>query len=90
MPKQKIFITYSEGNPFDETLAIRMHTIGAVNGFNMLLPDRFYSEYIISDTTKHKIAQSDWFVLFSTDSSITEAVVSEINFALSNFLGSLS
>ena len=49
-----IFISYNPRNHDEETLAIRLHTIGAVNGFNMLLPDRYHSTTVIDDETKRR------------------------------------
>ncbi len=84
MQNQKVFITYNTLNHQEKNLALRMHTIGAVNGFTMLLPDRFYQEISVSDATKHKIVQADWFVLFAMG-EISNQVAEEINFALQQF-----
>ena len=61
-----IFITYNPNSDLEETLAARLHTIGAVNGFVMYLPDRFNSNKQISNETKVRISRSDYFVIFST------------------------
>lgn len=82
--KQKIFISYNSGNDLEEQLAYRMHTIGAVNGFTMYLPDRHKSGVVISDATMHKISDSDWFILFST-SQPTQSVIAEVNAAWNKF-----
>jgi hypothetical protein len=39
-----IFVTYNPQNDFEQTLAVRLQTLGAIHGFNMLLPDRFGSK----------------------------------------------
>jgi hypothetical protein len=66
MKPTTIFITYNPNSDLEETLAARLHTIGAVNGFVMYLPDRFNSDKQISDETKARISRSDYFVIFST------------------------
>ena len=40
MKQTTVFVTYNPGNDFAQTLAVRLHTIGAVHRFNMLMPDR--------------------------------------------------
>lgn len=72
----KIFLSYNPGSEFEETLAIRLHTIGAVNGFNMLLPDRNKSR-IISEETKTRIRSCDYFIVFATN-TISKIVKDEI------------
>ena len=61
-----VFITYNPSSEVEQTLAVRLHTIGAVNGFKMLLPDRMYSEDVLDDETRHRIDSADWFILFLT------------------------
>jgi hypothetical protein len=78
-----IFISYNPNSDIEQTLAVRLHTIGAVHGFTMLLPDRtgFYKS--ISEETKNRIRQSDYFILFST-TQISNVVYQEISFAYSH------
>ena len=64
MKSPTIFISYNSRSEAEQTLDVRLHTIGSVNGFNMLLPDR-NSNLVISDETKNRINQSNYFVLFS-------------------------
>lgn len=64
MKSPTIFISYNARNEDEQTLAVRLHTIGAVNGFTMLLPDR-NSNLVLSDETKNRINQSDYFVVFA-------------------------
>jgi hypothetical protein len=75
-----IFVTYNPSNSFEQTLAIRLHTIGAVNGYRMFLPDRFNDAEKINQETVYRIKSSDYFILFST-SSLTETVKQEIKTA---------
>lgn len=80
MKPTSIFISYNPNSETEETLAARLHTIGAVNGFVMYLPDRFNSDKQISDETKVRISRSDYFVIFSTK-PLSKVVVEEIKHA---------
>ena len=73
-----IFISYNSNSEFEETLAIRLHTIGAVHGFNMYLPDRFNNKQGISLETQSRINLSDYYILFSTTNQLTKAALDEI------------
>lgn len=84
MKPTSIFITYNPNSELEETLAARLHTIGAVNGFVMYLPDRFNSNSQISNETKARISRSDYFVIFSTK-PLSNVVKEEIEFAF-NYL----
>ena len=84
MKNTTIFITYNPGSELEETLAARLHTIGAVNGFTMFLPDRYTSETEISNETKARISRSNYFIIFSTK-ALSPVVKSEIQFAFSYF-----
>lgn len=84
MKNQQVFITYNPGNQVEETLALRLHTIGGVSGFQMQLPDRYYTGNMLSDATKYKINQSDLFVLFSTGIP-TQMVIDEVDCAWNHF-----
>lgn len=84
MKNPTIFISYNPRNNDEQTLAIRLHTIGAVNGFNMLLPDRYHSTTVIDDETKRRINSSDYFILFSFG-SMSNLVSQEINAAHERF-----
>ena len=78
-----VYITYNPRSEVEQTLAVRLHTIGAVNGFKMQLPDRMYSETVLDDETRHRIDSADWFVLFLTQ-RMSPIVEQEINHALSS------
>jgi hypothetical protein len=75
-----IFVTYNPRNDFEQTLAIRLQTLGAIHGFNMLLPDRFGGKPPVSQETEYRIKSADYFVLFST-SPLTPVVQKEIEVA---------
>jgi len=76
-----IFITYNPQIDTEQTLAVRLHTIGAVNGFKMYLPDRFNSETYLDIETKRRIDEADFVVLFSLQSKISNIVKEEISYA---------
>jgi hypothetical protein len=80
MKPTTVFVTYNPGNDFEQTLAVRLHTIGAVNGFTMLMPDRFNSTNSLNNETAYRIKSSDYFIVFST-SALTEVVQQEVNMA---------
>ena len=75
-----IFVTYNPLNEFEQTLAIRLHTLGAVNGFTMLLPERFGGKTLVTPDTEYRIKSADYFVFFST-SKLTPTVQREIDVA---------
>jgi hypothetical protein len=60
-----IFITYNPDNGLEQTLASRLHTIGAVNGFRMYMPDRFNANNLLDSETIRRINLSDYFIVFS-------------------------
>ena len=80
MKTPTIFISYNPNSDFEQTLAVRLHTTGAVNGFRMFLPDRYNSDTIIDNETKNRISQSDWLIVFSTE-ELSEIVKQEIQYA---------
>ena len=80
MKPTSIFISYNPNSEVEETLAARLHTIGAVNGFVMYLPDRFNSEDQISEESQARISRSDYFVIFSTK-PLSNLVMEEIEHA---------
>ena len=65
MKQTTVFVTYNPGNPLEQTIATRLHTIGAVSGFRVYLPDRYNSISILDEETKSRINQSDYVVMFS-------------------------
>jgi hypothetical protein len=83
MKQTSVFVTYNPGNEFEQTLAVRLHTIGAVHGFTMLMPDRFNSTAKLNAETIHRIKSADYFIFFST-SPLTPIVQQEINTAFTH------
>lgn len=80
MKQTTIFITYNPKVGTEQTLAARLHTIGAVNGFRMYMPDRFNSDSVLDTETRRRIAMSDYLVLFSM-SALSPIVKQEIEYA---------
>lgn len=75
-----IFVTYNPNSEFEQTLAVRLHTIGVASGFRMYLPDRFNSERLLDEETQSRINRSDYVVMFST-SPLSSIVKQEIDYA---------
>jgi len=86
MKQTTIFIAYNPGDDIGRTLAIRLHTIGAVNGFRMYLPDRETGEVAepIQYETQRRINSADYMVLFSTK-QLSKSVIAEIETAHAHF-----
>ncbi len=83
MKSIRIFITYNPNISAEQVLAVRLHTIGAVNGFLTQLPDRYNSETILDDETKTRIKSSNYVILFSLSSKLSNIVKEEIEYAFS-------
>lgn len=83
MKQPTVFVTYNPGNDFEQTLAVRLHTIGAVHGFNMLMPDRFSNHAVLNSETVFRIKSSDYFIVFST-SPLTPIVLNEVRTAFTH------
>lgn len=81
MKHATIFITYNPNIANEQTLAVRLHTIGAVNGFQMLLPDRYNSETILGEETRNRIGMADYVILFATTNKLSNVVKEEIEYA---------
>jgi hypothetical protein len=80
-----IFLSYNPGNSAEETLAIRLHTLGAVHGFRMALPDRYLTEERISEGTKGRIKDCSYYILFSTQNKLSKVALEEIQYAYEQF-----
>ena len=80
----KIFISYNPKALEEETLAVRLQTIGAVNGFDTFLPDRFSENVPRDSETIRRIKLSDYFVMFASH-NISRAVQDEIDIAFEHF-----
>ena len=85
MKSSTLFISYNPKQSDEQTLAIRLHSIGAVNGFRMFLPDRFNSDRVLDLETKRRIDESDYFILFSLSESLSPIVKDEIDYAWKKF-----
>ena len=83
MRETTVFVSYNPGNDFEQTLAVRLHTLGAVHGFNMVMPDRFNGNGKLNSETIFRIRSSDYFILFST-SALTSIVQQEVNTAFAH------
>jgi len=66
----------------EQTLAVRLFTIGAVHSFTMLLPDPSPYPRGVSTETRCRIFQADYFILFSTG-ILSKEVIQEIELAFS-------
>lgn len=80
-----LFISYNPQDMEEQTLALRLHTIGAVNGFQVFLPDRYDSDRYLSDQTKARISQSNYFILFALSPQLSQTVLDEITYAWSQY-----
>jgi hypothetical protein len=83
--KTALFITYNPNLSEEETLAIRLHTIGTANGFQMYLPDRYHSQKSLDMETKNRIDNADYFILFSLSPNLSAEVQEELNYAWKRF-----
>ena len=80
MALPSVFISYNPNSDIEQTLAVRLHTIGAVHGFSMLLPDRIGFGQTVSSETRSRILSADYFILFST-SPLSSTALEEIKLA---------
>jgi hypothetical protein len=80
-----VFISYNPQSDVEETLAIRLHTLGAVHGYNTLLPDRTDSRLSVTANTKQRINMADYFILFSITPTLSSMVLEEIKLAYARF-----
>jgi hypothetical protein len=83
MKQTTIFMTYNPKVGSEQTLAVRLHTIGAVNGFRMYMPDRHNSDSILDTETQRRINMSDYLVLFSLG-KLSPIVKQEIEYAFNH------
>lgn len=80
MKTPTIFVTYNPSNQFEQTIAARLQTIGAVSNFVMYMPDRFHSEKEIGRETEYRIKQADYVIIFSL-SKLSPIVLQELKTA---------
>lgn len=78
------FISFNPNSEFEQTLAIRLVTIGGVHGLDMQMPNRGHSSQRVSLETRSRILTSDFFILFSIG-SMSPTVREEIDIAFSKF-----
>ncbi len=81
MKNLTLFVSYNPNIGDEQTLAIRIHTIGVANGLTMFLPDRFNSINELDANTKTRIASADYYLVFALSNKLSEAVKAEIQFA---------
>ncbi len=74
-----IFISYNPKAPEEETLAVRLQTIGAINGFTTYLPDRYNVNYLNEETIR-RIEAADYYVIF-VFKRVGKRVLDEMNVA---------
>lgn len=76
----KIFVSYNPGVEIEQSTALRLQTLSSLYGATVYLPDRLGTN-ALKETTKQKIADSQIFVMFSTQ-QLTKNVQEEVNYAL--------
>lgn len=80
-----VFISYNPQSDVEMTLAVRLHTIGGVNGLQINLPDRMsFQRPNLTEETKHRIRTSQYFLVFSTG-SLSATVSQEIQYAFTTY-----
>lgn len=75
-----IFISYNQNVQAEQSLALRLQTLGALYDLSVSLPDRI-GRLSLKDTTKQRIDKANLFLVFATR-NLTKPVVDEINYAL--------
>ncbi|WP_407523790.1 hypothetical protein PDL71_17950 [Lacibacter sp. MH-610] len=75
-----IFISYNPKVQAEQSLALRMQTLGALYGLSISLPDRV-GVIGLKETTKQRIQRASLFIVFATR-NLSRDVVREINYAL--------
>lgn len=76
----KIFVSYNPGVEIEQSTALRLQTLSSLYGATIYLPDRLGTN-VLKETTKQKIADSQIFVMFSTQ-QLMKNVQEEVNYAL--------
>ncbi|MCR4317032.1 MAG: hypothetical protein NUW37_11870 [Planctomycetes bacterium] len=76
-----IFVSYNPNSKLEQSTAFRLQTLAALYGAEVRLPDRF-GEPWLKDSTKSRIDESDYYLLFS-DGVLSSAVVAELDYAAS-------
>jgi hypothetical protein len=76
-----VFISYNPKVESEQSLALRLQTLGSLYGLSVSMPDRVGS-VILKETTKQRIERANLFIVFSTR-NLTKSVINEIEYALS-------
>lgn len=76
-----IFVSYNPKVATEQSLALRLQTLGSLYGLFISMPDRIGSSQLKS-TTKQRIKDSVLFIVFSTQ-NLSKSVREEIQFARS-------
>lgn len=74
-----IFISYNPRVEAEQSLALRLQTLGSLYGLSVSMPDRTGS-IELKESTKQRIAKASLFIVFSTR-NLTKSVINEINYA---------
>ena len=75
----KIFISYNQSVVAEQSLALRLQTLGSLYGLHISLPDRIGSS-ALKLTTKQRIEEANLFIVFSTR-NLSKVVKDEVKFA---------
>jgi hypothetical protein len=75
-----IFISYNPKVESEQSLALRLQTLGALYGLSVSMPDRTGTA-MLKESTKQRIGKATLFIVFSTR-NLAKSVISEINYAL--------
>lgn len=75
----KIFVSYNPTVDSEQSLALRLQTLGSLYGLNVSLPDRIGS-VALKATTKQRIQDANLFIVFSTR-NLSKSVRDEITYA---------
>lgn len=76
---KNIFITYNPKSELEQVLAIRLHTLGIVNGLQIYLPDRTFHNKLNLETKK-RIEECKYVICFSM-SPLSKMVKDELLYA---------
>jgi hypothetical protein len=77
----KIFISYNPKVESEQSLALRLQTLGSLYGLSVSMPDRIGS-VVLKEATKQRIDRANLFIVFSTR-NLTKSVINEIEYARS-------
>jgi len=75
----RIFVSYNPTVESEQSLALRLQTLGSLYGLNVSLPDRIGST-VLKATTRERILGANLFIVFSTR-NLSKSVRDEITYA---------